>query len=79
MMPQGAYYLICRFDDFTPGVTSWQFVERMIATAGVGAVPADDFVRNPAEAPWVRFCLAVEDEILDNALERMSRLPVPVG
>lgn len=74
VLPQGAYYLICRFDEFMPGVSSWQFVEKMIATAGVGAVPADDFVRAPEHAPWIRFCLAVEDDVLVDALTRLQSL-----
>lgn len=74
LTPQGAYYLICRFDDFSPSESSWKFVENMIAKAGVGAVPSDDFVRSPEKAPWIRFCLAVDDAVLEDALSRLKSL-----
>ena len=74
LVPQGAYYMLCRFDRAFPGHTSWEFVRRMIAEAGVGAVPSDDFVRDSAQAPWVRFCLAVDDSVLQTAVERLHAL-----
>ena len=79
LMPQGAYYMLVRFDELMPGITSWDFARRLVETCGVGAVPSDDFVRDTSEAPYVRFCLAVEDPVLDDALDRMQALkPVAV-
>jgi aminotransferase len=74
VVPNGAYYMICRFDKLFPGLTSWEFVRRMIASSGVGGVPSDDFVRDSSVAPWVRFCLAVDDSVLETALERLHAL-----
>lgn len=71
LVPQGSYYMICSYEDAFPGMDSGEFVRQMIATAGVGAVPSADFVRNPSAAPWVRFCLAHEDAVLHDALDRL--------
>lgn len=74
LVPEGAYYLLSRYDRMAPGFDSMAFVNRMIHESGVGAVPSSDFVREPAHAPWIRFCLAVEDEVLHAALDRMKAL-----
>jgi aminotransferase len=73
-VPAGAYYMLCRYESFAPHMSSMDFVRMMISTSGVGAVPSDDFVRSPADAKWVRFCLALEDTILDDALARLGSL-----
>ena len=79
LIPEGAYYMLVRFDELMPGLSSWDFARRLVETCGVGAVPADDFVRDTSAAPWVRFCLAVEDPVLDEALNRMQALkPIAV-
>ncbi len=70
--PQGAYYLLASYE--APELSSREFVSRMIAHTGVGAVPSDDFVRDASQARWVRFCCAVEDAVLDDALHRLTRL-----
>jgi len=72
--PAGAYYLICDYSDLFPGLTSYEFVNKMIKESGVGAVPSSDFVRDHQKAQWVRFCLASEDEVLNDALLRLTHL-----
>ena len=74
LKPEGAYYMLIRFDGLMPDKSSWDFARHLIKTCGVGAVPSDDFVRDPSKAPWLRFCLAVEDSVLDDALDRMQAL-----
>ncbi|HLK13516.1 MAG TPA: pyridoxal phosphate-dependent aminotransferase [Fimbriimonadaceae bacterium] len=71
---EGSYYMICGFERRFPGVGSMEFVSRMIRESGVGAVPSSDFVRDHESAKWVRFCLAQEDEVLQDALRRLDRL-----
>ncbi len=79
LVPEGAYYMLVRFDELMPGKSSWDFARYMIEKCGVGAVPSDDFVRDPSKATWLRFCLAVEDSVLEDALNRMQALkPVAV-
>lgn len=74
LKPSGAYYMLCSYDSAFPGLSSAEFVSQMIAKSGVGAVPSSDFVRDPGAAKWVRFCLAVEDEVLQDALDRLHGL-----
>lgn len=72
LTPNGAYYMICSYENHFPGMHSTEFVSKMIANTGVGAVPATDFVRDHENARWVRFCLANEDEVLEDAINRLS-------
>lgn len=74
LAPEGAYYMLCSFERAFPGLSSSEFVSRMISETGVGAVPSSDFVRDGGRANWVRFCLAVEDDVLKDALARLQRL-----
>lgn len=73
-LTEGSYYMICGFGSRFPGVSSMDFVSTMIRESGVGAVPSDDFVGDPESAPWVRFCLANEDDVLESALDRLRKL-----
>lgn len=70
---QGAYYLVASFEDKESKLSSTEFVYKMIEKVGVGAVPSNDFVRDPSKAKWVRFCISVEDSVLDEAIERMAK------
>lgn len=72
--PAGAYYMICSYERAFPGVSSGDFVARMIRETGVGGVPSSDFVQDHQSARWVRFCLANEDEVLVDAIQRLQRL-----
>lgn len=70
---QGAYYIVASFEDKDSKLSSNEFVYKMIDKVGVGSVPANDFVRDPSNSKWVRFCISVEDSVLDEAIERMSK------
>lgn len=72
--PAGAYYMICSYERAFPGISSGEFVARMIRETGVGGVPSSDFVQDHENARWVRFCLANEDDVLESAIERLQRL-----
>ncbi|MBS1714477.1 MAG: pyridoxal phosphate-dependent aminotransferase [Armatimonadetes bacterium] len=74
VLTEGAYYMSCGYESAFPDMESDVFVAKMIAECGVGAVPSGDFVRDPSGAKWVRFCLAVEDDVLHDALSRLKRL-----
>lgn len=74
LISEGAYYLICGFSKAFPSTPSSDFCLNMIRDCGVGAVPSSDFVRDMTSAPWVRFCMANEDDVLENALERLRHL-----
>lgn len=74
LMPEGAYYMICDYSDRFPKLASGEFVSHMIRSSGVGAVPSSDFLQDSASETWVRFCLASEDSVLEEALERLHQL-----
>jgi len=74
MRPQGAYYAMADFRNMFPKLDSKAFVDRMIEKTRVGAVPADDFVSDPENHRWVRFCFAVPDEDLAKAAQMLRAL-----
>ncbi|MBL7663282.1 pyridoxal phosphate-dependent aminotransferase [bacterium] len=71
--PQGSYYLIADYSAIEANLIPLDFVKFMIEKVKVGAVPADDFVHNPTHERWVRFCLAVEDSVLEQAAKQLSQ------
>ena len=74
MRPQGAYYVMADFSQLFPELSSRTFVDKMIDRTRVGAVPADDFVSDPENHQWVRFCFALPDEDLDKAVKMLRTL-----
>lgn len=74
--PQGAYYAVANFARNFGELPSEEFVDRMIELVQVGGVPSGDFVLEPSNAHWVRFCFAVDDAILDAAAEKLAQLSV---
>ena len=62
------------FRDRLPDLTSSEFVDFMSKRARVGAVPSADFVQSSAGEKWVRFCYAVEDDVLERAAAMIKGL-----
>jgi len=50
-----------------------QLNERLIADAGVAAVPGSAFTDSDAWDDYLRICIAREDDILDSALGKLER------
>ena len=48
------------------------FCERLIAEAGVAAIPVSAFYPEQSERNYVRFCFAKQDDTLDKAVERLA-------
>ncbi len=71
---QGSYFVLADFSESYPELDSMKFVDLMIERTQVAAVPSADFVKNPTEEQWVRFCFGVPDEMLKQAGEQLSRL-----
>jgi aminotransferase len=77
VVPQGAYYMLGRIEKRFPGLSSEEAVEVMIAKAGVGAVPASDFLGpevkgDATRSNFLRFCYAVPDERIVEAGQRLA-------
>lgn len=73
-VPEGAYYLLADYSDRFSNLSGMDFVSLMIDRTGVGAVPSQDFVRAHDKERWVRFCVAVSDEVLEKAAKRLQAL-----
>jgi aspartate/methionine/tyrosine aminotransferase len=69
--PQGAFYALA---DARPlgvcGGDSRELAFALLETAHVGATPGIDF--GSAAEGWLRFCFAVSDEVIDEALVRLE-------
>lgn len=72
--PQGTYYMVGNYKDRFPNLQSKEFVNLMIERTRVGAVPVDDFVSSSKDPRWVRFCFAVEDDVLARAAQQLKSL-----
>lgn len=77
--PEGAYYILADTSRRFPGKTSAEVVEELISKAGVGAVPATDFigpehVNDPKTSNFLRFSYGVPDELIERASERLARM-----
>jgi aspartate/methionine/tyrosine aminotransferase len=71
--PHGAYYVMTDISGFGAG-DDVAFSRRMIAEAGVAAVPGSSFYADPARgARQVRFCFCKQDGTLQEAGERLKR------
>lgn len=72
--PEGAYYVLADHTGFGIG-DDVAFVKHLIAEVGVAAIPPSAFYHSSDEGSrLVRFAFCKSDEVLDRALERMSRL-----
>lgn len=72
--PEGAYYVLADHTGFGIG-DDVAFVKYLIAEVGVAAIPPSAFYHSSDEGKrLVRFAFCKSDEVLDQALERMSRL-----
>ena len=79
-VPQGSYFVMVDISDFQkPGMrfhgkNDMEFCEWMIRTIGVAAVPGSSFFREP-ENRLIRLHFARSEETLNEALERLAKLP----
>jgi aminotransferase len=69
---KGAYYLLASWPSSLETSDSVEASYKLIESCGVGAVPSSDFVRDHHNAPWLRFCLAHDEPVLEEALNRLS-------
>jgi aminotransferase len=74
--PQGAYYVVAGTASKYPGIPSELAAFRLLREAGVGAVPASDFLGTDVKGDagrsnFLRFCFAMPDERLRQAAIRL--------
>ena len=69
--PQGAFYVLADARPLGPlGHDSRALAFELLERAHVGVTPGVDF--GAAAEGWLRFCYAVADEVIDEALERLE-------
>jgi len=72
--PEGAYYVLADYpsafadDDITA-------MQCLVEQIGVGAVPGREFFPSRSNTGMLRFCYAITDEKLEEACQRLARLP----
>ncbi|MDX1447720.1 MAG: aminotransferase class I/II-fold pyridoxal phosphate-dependent enzyme [Acidimicrobiia bacterium] len=73
-LPEGAYYVLADHTGFGIG-DDVDFVRHLISEVGVAAIPPSAFYHSSDEGKrLVRFAFCKSDEVLDEALSRLSRL-----
>ncbi len=70
---QGTYFITADVSPLRINEDDVDLCKRMTVEAGVTAVPVSVFYQSDAPRHFIRFCFSKKDEILDGAIERMSR------
>jgi aspartate/methionine/tyrosine aminotransferase len=75
VVPQGAYYVLCRTGTLDPAQDSSAFARRMVVDPGVAAVPGTSFFAEPSEGGHlIRFAFPKTPQTLHAAAERLAKL-----
>lgn len=73
------YFLTCGFDGLGLGETDIEACETLVKEAGVAAVPVSAFYGENAPVGYIRFCFCKKDEVIDEALARLSAFVAAAG
>jgi aspartate/methionine/tyrosine aminotransferase len=69
---QGTYFVVCDIRPLGLDLADDAFCERIVAEAGVAAIPVGAFYVERPVRHCVRFCFAKQDAVLDGAVERLA-------
>lgn len=72
-VPQGAYYVLADVSSL-PGADSKERALYLLEKTGVASVPGQEFFKGDAGDSIVRFCFAKENDVLDDACNRLQAL-----
>jgi len=72
-VPQGAYYVLADVSSL-PGADSKERALHLLEKTGVASVPGQEFFKGDAGDSIVRFCFAKEDDVLEDACNRLQAL-----
>jgi aminotransferase len=72
-VPQGAYYVLADVSSL-PGTDSKERALHLLEKTGVASVPGQEFFKGDAGDSIVRFCFAKEDDVLEDACNRLQAL-----
>lgn len=66
------YFLTCGIGGLGLGATDVEACETLVRDAGVAAVPVSAFYGSDAPTGFIRFCFCKREEVIDEALARLS-------
>jgi len=72
-IPQGAYYVLADVSSL-PGADSKERALYLLEKTGVASVPGQEFFKGHGGDTIVRFCFAKEDDVLEDACNRLQAL-----
>ena len=70
---QGTYFLTVDLKPLGLNETDEQFARRLVADYKVASVPVSAFYETDAVTSVIRFCFCKRDDVIDEALERLTR------
>jgi aspartate/methionine/tyrosine aminotransferase len=70
---EGAYFVCARFEQIRGDLGDFEFCRWITEEARVAAIPLSAFYDSRPRTDLVRFCIATKDEVLDEALARLTR------
>lgn len=71
------YFLTCDISDLGLGEDDVSVCKKLVEEAGVAVVPVSAFYADHAPTHFVRFCFCKKDEVIDEALSRLSAYLLP--
>ena len=69
---EGTYFVTCDLSKFNIGNSDAEIAERLTKEAGVASVPVSAFYINDIPMSCIRFCFCKRDEVIDEALSKLS-------
>lgn len=69
----GAYFTTARFEQLSRDQSDLEFCRTLTIDCGVAAIPVSAFYDGPPRTDLIRFCFAKKDEVLAEALARLTR------
>ena len=71
---EGTYFVTVDTRSIAQGLDDTAFCKRLITDARVAAIPMGTFFAPERSSPYVRFCFAKTDAVLDEAIARMRQM-----
>jgi len=68
----GTFFMVAGYDRLATGEDDEAFCRRLTVRAGVAAIPVSAFYRSDPPQGFVRFCFCKRDEVLDQAISRLT-------
>ena len=70
---QGSYFLTAEYRNLSIHLDDDAFCRRLVHDAKVAAIPLSAFYQDPHPTGCIRFCFAKTDEVLTQAIDRLTR------